>query len=201
MSSEKQLSFKRTEVRNRIITAAGEVFKTNGFQASSISAIAKKAKVADGTIYLYFKNKEELFIVVLDLMMEDILDNVHDQVKRVDNPIEKILKFYDVIIESFTNNHSFAKMAILEVNQVKKGILVSTGLPSYYKYLNYISNLCHQAIRKGFIREIDTESFSIMVFSCIEYIIRLWIYSDYKTDTHKLRKKVLNILIYGIIRY
>ena len=57
---------KKTSRKEEIIRAAIEVFGRNGFRNSVISEIAQKANVADGTIYQYFKNKEDLFFSIAE---------------------------------------------------------------------------------------------------------------------------------------
>ena len=63
----------RAEKRDRIIDAATEVFAAKGFHSARISDIARLAGVADGTIYLYFKNKEDLLFSIFEEKMEALL--------------------------------------------------------------------------------------------------------------------------------
>jgi len=56
-----------------LIDAAVEVFAEKGFRAARVSDIARSAGVADGTIYLYFKNKEDLLLVIFEEKMELLL--------------------------------------------------------------------------------------------------------------------------------
>jgi len=55
---------KKAIKRESIIQAAIEVFSKKGFQAATVSEIAEMADVADGSIYQYFKNKEDLFFSI-----------------------------------------------------------------------------------------------------------------------------------------
>ncbi|MGA2467534.1 MAG: TetR/AcrR family transcriptional regulator, partial [Thermodesulfobacteriota bacterium] len=55
---------KKAAKKQSILQAAIEVFSNGSFKNSSISAIAKRANVAEGTIYQYFKNKEDLFFSI-----------------------------------------------------------------------------------------------------------------------------------------
>ena len=61
------------EKYQRILSASMEVFARKGFAESKISEIAQVAGVGDGTIYLYFKNKDDLLISVF----EDRMDNIN----------------------------------------------------------------------------------------------------------------------------
>ena len=60
------LTGKRLSKRTAIVNAAIEAFAQRGFHEAKISEIAKQANVADGTVYLYFKNKEDLLIKVFE---------------------------------------------------------------------------------------------------------------------------------------
>src|SRR5215470_17713683 len=62
----------RTEKRERILSAAERVFARRGFFAARVSEIAKDAGVADGTIYLYFKSKDDLLISLFEARMKQV---------------------------------------------------------------------------------------------------------------------------------
>jgi TetR/AcrR family fatty acid metabolism transcriptional regulator len=59
--------------RERILRAAVKVFAKNGFHATRVSEVAKAAGVADGTIYLYFKSKDELLVSLFEDRVERLL--------------------------------------------------------------------------------------------------------------------------------
>lgn len=63
--------------RSQILDAAVKVFASKGFHQATIREIAKKAKIADGTIYLYFKNKGDLVLAILNRINESELRALH----------------------------------------------------------------------------------------------------------------------------
>ena len=67
---------KDNEKHHRIIEAATKVFAKNGFYQSKIAQIAKEAGVADGTIYIYFDNKDDILISLFEEQMKVVLDNM-----------------------------------------------------------------------------------------------------------------------------
>src|SRR4051812_4844320 len=69
----KALSGADPEKRKRILKAAIRVFGRRGFHEARIAEIAAAAKVAEGTVYLYFKNKEDLLGVIFDETMDEVL--------------------------------------------------------------------------------------------------------------------------------
>ena len=63
----------RPDKRERITEAAIAVFAEKGYRSSRVSDVAQAAGVADGTIYLYFKNKEDLLLSIFEEKMEMLL--------------------------------------------------------------------------------------------------------------------------------
>ena len=73
---------KSTDKHNKIITSATKVFAKKGFFNARISDIAKEAKVADGTIYLYFNNKFDILISVLEEEIGKIIDQIQKAIEN-----------------------------------------------------------------------------------------------------------------------
>lgn len=66
----------------QIIDAAVEVIAENGYHQSQVSKIAKQAGVADGTIYLYFKNKEDILISLFKEKMGQFIERMEEDIKE-----------------------------------------------------------------------------------------------------------------------
>ena len=88
---------KSPDKHRKIIRAATKVFAKKGFFNARISDIAKEAKVADGTIYLYFNNKFDILLSVFEQEIGKLIDQVSLLLKKEDNPKIKL--------EIFITNH------------------------------------------------------------------------------------------------
>lgn len=80
-----------------VLKAAMELFAEKGFHATPTSEVAKRAKVAEGTIFYYFKTKEGILMSILEEMMEIYLQGMKDQVKRAATgleAVEKMIRFH-----------------------------------------------------------------------------------------------------------
>ncbi|MCJ7684223.1 MAG: TetR/AcrR family transcriptional regulator, partial [Desulfobacteraceae bacterium] len=84
---------KNKEKYHRIIEAATKVFAKKGFYQSKISEIAKEAKVAVGTIYIYFENKDDILISLFEEQMKAVIDNMEDQISGIDDPAKRLERF------------------------------------------------------------------------------------------------------------
>ena len=75
----------------RILDAAVDVIAENGYFQSPVSKIAERAGVADGTVYLYFKNKDDLLRSAIDRLMQQFYDGVEREFERVTDPVDWLL--------------------------------------------------------------------------------------------------------------
>src|ERR1051325_7590994 len=93
MSSARSLSSIRPPVadkREAILRAATQVFARNGYFNSKVADIARVAGVADGTVYLYFKSKEEILHSIFDRGMESAISEGQRQLEAISDPREKL---------------------------------------------------------------------------------------------------------------
>src|SRR5713101_8020277 len=83
----------RTEdKRKRILQAAVKVFARKGYFAAKVSEIARKAGVADGTIYLYFRNKEDILVSLFDEVMSEHLESARADLAQAKTSEERLLR-------------------------------------------------------------------------------------------------------------
>ena len=84
------LAHRQAAKRTRITEAAVEVFAERGFHSSRVSEIARRAGVADGTIYLYFKNKEDILLSIFEEKMDVLLLGLRGGLSAVESSTESI---------------------------------------------------------------------------------------------------------------
>jgi AcrR family transcriptional regulator len=96
------------EKRNKILQAAGELFASRPFHKVLLSDVAATAAVGKGTLYIYFKNKEELYLAVLYDGLERLADHVRqcldsDETRSPEETLEMVVR--DLVDQSFENPH------------------------------------------------------------------------------------------------
>src|SRR5689334_2317079 len=102
MSSARSLSSLRPPVadkRKAILRAATEVFARNGYFNSKVADIARAAGVADGTVYLYFKSKEEILHSIFDASVESAILEGRKQLETISDPREKLRRIAHLHLE------------------------------------------------------------------------------------------------------
>ena len=104
----------------QIIDAAVEVIAENGYHNSQVSKIAKKANVADGTIYLYFKNKEDILISVFNEKMGHFIEKTVQAINEKESASEKLLTLIEMYYKQLSESPYVAIVTQLELRQSKQ---------------------------------------------------------------------------------
>src|SRR5213075_764106 len=97
-----------TGKRELILRAATRVFARNGYFNSKVADIARAADVADGTVYLYFKSKEEILHSIFDQNMDDAIDAARKLIEKVDDPREKLRRIALLHLQRLGSNRDLA---------------------------------------------------------------------------------------------
>src|ERR1051326_4552228 len=97
-----------SDKHQRILDAAIEVIAEHGFFHSRVAEIADRAGVADGTIYLYFKNKDELLMAAIDSAFHRFIQRARTSLEQMTNPREKLRRMAFLHLEALGSNRSLA---------------------------------------------------------------------------------------------
>lgn len=85
--------------KDRIINAALKLFSNNGYHKTTVSQIAKEAKVAKGTVYWYFDSKKQLFQAIILTGVERLTSQIESRVKEKDDVIDKLKSIVMIYLE------------------------------------------------------------------------------------------------------
>ena len=142
---------KNNEKYHRIIEAATKVFAKKGFYKARISEIAREAQVADGTIYIYFENKDDILICLFEEQMKAVLDNMVIQISKEDDPAKKLEKFALVHLQLVEQKKNMAEIIQVEVRQSSKFMKEYRNEP-FVQYLELIADIIRQGQKEGLFR-------------------------------------------------
>ncbi len=184
----------------QIIDAAVVVIAENGYHQAQVSKIAKQAGVADGTIYLYFKNKEDILVSVFQEKMGEHIESVHQALVCVESPIEKLFVFVEKHFHLFENNKKLASVTQLELRQSNKELRVQINV-ILRSYLTIIENIVEEAIEKGEFRtDIDVRLIKQMIFGTIDEMVTTWVMKEQKYNLLAITSQVHQLLIRGLLQ-
>lgn len=183
---------------NLIIEAAVDVIAENGYHASQVSKIAKKAGVADGTIYLYFKNKEDILVSVFEEKMGQFIEHIASAIKEKDNASEKLLTLIEMHFEQLAANHHLAIVTQLELRQ--SNLSLRQQINRVLKpYLGVIDETVKEGIQQNLFRhDINVPLMRQMIFGALDETVTNWVMNEEKYDLVALAPAVHELITKGI---
>ncbi|WP_277586670.1 TetR/AcrR family transcriptional regulator [Psychrobacillus antarcticus] len=182
----------------QIIDAAIIVIAENGYHQSQVSKIAKQAGVADGTIYLYFKNKEEILVSVFEEKMEIFAENLKEIIQQDISSSEKLYKMIENHFVVLAGDHHLATVTQLELRQANLALRLRINA-ILRNYLVLLDTILKEGIEQGeFDQKIDIRLARQMVFGTIDETTTTWVMNEHKYDLVGLTGKVHRLLLNGI---
>ena len=195
----KKLSMKQVSKRNAIIEAAIEIFSQKGFHRTKISDIAEQANVADGTVYLYFCNKDDLLMQAFDEVMQKLLEHLRAVQKHNTSPIEKLHQAIRIQIELLIENPRLGRFLVIEMRQTPEFYEKYPQYQPLKEYLGLIESFCRAAIKKGEIRNVNISALLSIIYGTIDFVITRWLLLNEKCDLEHMYNEIVNILRFGLV--
>jgi TetR/AcrR family fatty acid metabolism transcriptional regulator len=181
----------------QIIDAAVVVIAENGYHQAQVSKIAKQAGVADGTIYLYFKNKEDILISLFKEKMGDFVEKIETIIAGKTTATEKLLSMIETQFSMLSNDHHLAIVTQLELRQTNKELRMKIN-EVLKDYLLVIDKIILEGIEKGeFSKELDVRLARQMIFGTIDEMATSWVMNEEKYDLTRLAGPIHHLLIKG----
>ncbi len=137
---------------SRIIDAATKIFAKKGFYNSTIADVAKMAEVAEGTIYLYFKNKDDLLISIFEHSIDLFVQAVHRELSILKDPKEKLIRFAVLHLQLVEENPDLAQVLQIELRQSSKFMKEYEGT-KFGEYLHIVESLLEEDRTQGAFRQ------------------------------------------------
>ncbi len=190
---------KDNEKHHRIIEAATKVFAKNGFYQSKIAQIAKEAGVADGTIYIYFENKDDILISLFEEQMKAVLDNMALQIAKIDDPAEKLEIFASTHLDLIEKNKDMAEIIQVELRQSGK-FMKEYKNERFLEYLDIIGDIIIEGqIRGLFRKDVIPGVAKRAFFGALDEVSRFWVLSSRKQyDIRTVAKQISGFFLNGI---
>lgn len=165
----------REDRRQAIIDAAVEVFARKGFFGAKVSEIAEAAGVADGTIYLYFKSKDDLLISLFEEKMETMLQEHQAILEGLDSPEEKIRQYIILHLQLVAKQPQLMQVLTIELRQSAR-FIKEYSPKGFGKYLALLGAILEEGQESGvFRKELHPGVFNRALFGAIDEISLEWI--------------------------
>jgi TetR/AcrR family fatty acid metabolism transcriptional regulator len=186
------------EKYRRILDAAVEVIAEHGYFHSPVSAIAARAGVADGTVYLYFKSKDDLLRAAIDTTLGRFYQVVEERFKTMHDPREQLEYIARVHLESSSANRSMAILMQTEMRQSAK-FVAEFSQKHLVRYIQVVREVVRRGQRSGlFRRDISDAVVAHCMFGAIDELLSSAVLTNREYDAQSTAKQVLDVLLNGI---
>ena len=184
----------------RIINAATKIFAKKGFFQAKVSEIAKEAKVADGTIYLYFENKDSILISLFEEQMKRVLDNMREEISKETDSVKKIERFALNHLKLIEQNKDVAEIIQVELRQSSK-FMKEYKNEKFAEYLNLIGDIIQEGQKEGiFKNDIIPGIAKRAFFGALDEMSRFWVLSSRrKYDIETAAKQISEYFLSGLV--
>ena len=189
---------KKERTRELILSVALKMFAEKGFHATTMDAIAKKAKLGKGTVYRYFKNKEKVFADLVEMHFKELESKINAVFDERDDVLTIIAKYLRVYFQFFDSNKEFYKILVQE--QRDYGAKVKD---LYFKQiLRRVPSLkkkIYEAAREGLLKDVDFLTVFYGVMGFVDGVMKKWISRDCSYSLLDDLPTVLETIFYGFV--
>lgn len=184
--------------RSAILRAAIRVFANNGYFNAKVADIAREAGVADGTVYLYFKSKEEILHSIFDRSMEEAIADGRKRLAGVSDPREKLRRIAELHLERLGADRDLAVVFQVELRGSTK-FMEEFSAAGFAEYLALIRMTIEEGQREGVFRpELNAKVAAKILFGALDEMATNWILSRRRYKLAPMAEPVLDIILKGV---
>jgi TetR/AcrR family fatty acid metabolism transcriptional regulator len=190
---------KTGEKYQAIIDAAVRVIAKQGYHNAQVSKIAKEAGVADGTIYLYFENKDDILISLFNEKMGQFIDTCRARIAEAQSIEQKLYVLVHAHLSQLSQNPELAKVTQIELRQSNPEI--SQGIGAVMKqYFNLIDEVIREGMGQGVFRpDMDVRLARKMIFGTLDEVTTSWVMKQCKYDLVSHVDPIHNLFLFGLM--
>jgi len=183
-----------------ILRAAIKVFAGSGFFNSKVADIAREAGVADGTVYLYFKNKDDILVSIFNHYMDEALAAGKASLAEIDDPIEKLRRIVRAHLERLGRDRNLAVVFQVELRSSTK-FMEQFSATKVTEYLELIRAVIEDGQREGVFRAgINTKVAAKVLFGALDEMATNWVLSRKRYNLISTAEPVLDVFLNGVQR-
>ncbi len=184
--------------RKAILRAAISVFAHNGYFNSKVADIAREAGVADGTVYLYFKSKEEILHSIFDRNMEEAIADGKKRLEGVTDPRERLRRIAHMHLDRLGADRDLAVVFQVELRGSTK-FMEEFSAAGFAEYLNLIRATIEEGQRAGLFRsDLNPKVVAKVLFGALDEMATNWILSKRRYKLAPMADQVLDVFLNGV---
>jgi len=187
----------KSEKYHKILNSAGAVFAEHGFYKATISQIAARAGVADGTLYLYFKNKDDILYQFLSFKTDVVFEKMNAAVAKGTDAESKLRNLIRCHLEQFQNDKN---MAIIFQSEVRYLRDIESQIKDISKmYFDLLSDIIEQGQIEGSMRQdLFVGLVKRFILGAVEGVISTWVSARGRYDLVTMADPLVDLYMTGV---
>ena len=188
-----------TDKREAILRAATKVFANKGYFSSKVADIAGEAGIADGTVYLYFKSKDEILHSIFDRAMADFIAEGRRELALIDEPAEKLRRIAELHLEKLGSDRDMAVVFQVELRGSTK-FMRDFSEAGFAEYLDIIRKTIIEGQKAGVFRDdIKPVVAAKILYGSLDEMVTNWVLSKKSYPLPPMADEVLKLFFGGIL--
>jgi TetR/AcrR family fatty acid metabolism transcriptional regulator len=187
-----------SDKREAILRAAVKVFAQKGYFNSKVSDIAGEAGIADGTVYLYFKSKDEILHSIFDQAMAVFIDEGKRELAAIERPADRLKKIAKLHLERLGADRDLAIVFQVELRGSIK-FMQEFSAAGFADYLDVIRQTVEDGQRSGdFRNDVKPVIAAKILYGALDEMVTNWILSKKKYELAPMAEEVLKTFFGGM---
>jgi len=201
MASAKKASQAKERANGKyeiILRAAIKVCARGGFFNSKVADVAREAGVADGTVYLYFKNKDDILVSIFNHVMDEALVLGRARLSEIDHPLEKLKGIVFAHLNRFGNDRDLAIVFQVELRSSTK-FMEQFSATKVTEYLDLIRSVIEEGkAKRVFRRGLNTTIAAKVLFGALDEMVTNWVLSPKRYSLIATAEPVIDLFLHGV---
>jgi AcrR family transcriptional regulator len=148
-----------------ILNAARTVFSRGGYASVSVDEVAAEAGIGKGTVYLYFKSKEDLYLAALARDIRKLAAEAREEMENVSTFREKVEAFFRVRLAYCRAHEDFLRIYLSEIGSMSANTPISKELRRLHREnMRYVASVVGNAVAHGEIRTVSAPALAAALF-------------------------------------
>jgi len=187
-----------SDKREAILRAAVKVFAQKGYFNSKVSDIAGEAGIADGTVYLYFKSKDEILHSIFDQAMAVFIDEGKRELAAIERPADRLKKIAKLHLERLGADRDLAIVFQVELRGSIK-FMQEFSAAGFADYLDVIRQTVEDGQRSGdFRNDVKPVIAAKILYGALDEMVTNWVLSKKKYELAPMAEEVLKTFFGGM---
>ncbi|MBX7061656.1 MAG: TetR family transcriptional regulator [Pyrinomonadaceae bacterium] len=187
-----------SDKREAILRAGVKVFAAKGFFNSKVADVASEAGVADGTVYLYFKGKDDILHSIFDRAMAEFIAEGRRELEHIDDPAKQIAKIAELHLSRLGADRSLAVVFQIELRGSTK-FMEAFSAAAFAEYLEIIRKTIERGQKDGAFRsDVKPIIAAKMFYGALDEMVTNWILSKKPYPLEPLAGEVVKVFLGGL---